>query len=253
MLIALSLPSSGSFAESTTSSQYTRFRSQSIGSVSDINDEKSSTTTEVERNEASSSTSMTLKFQPPTEKTTPHDGCVIIVDAFSTGAYISHVLYEGGYSVVSVLSADLKHLQELVSKNLTYRYSATIEFDEHEDNALEKLIDRIKATITLPILAVLAGAETGVILADLLSERLGLRTNGTYLSEARRDKYIMGETIRSAGVRAVKQMMSSNLQEIKTYIEEWNPIPFKVIMKPVNSAGSGKLSLYIYTYICIQL
>ena len=185
-------------------------------------------------------TAPTLKFRPSSTKMTPKDGCVIVVDAFSTGAYVSHVLCEGGYDVVSVLSADLRHLQELVSKNLNYKYMETIEFDENEEDALEKLVHRIKSKVTVPILSVLAGAETGVILADMLSERLGLRTNGTKLSEARRDKYVMGETIRSAGVRAVRQMMSSNLQEVKTYIEEWNPTPFKVILKPVNSAGSGK-------------
>ena len=48
----------------------------------------------------------------------------------------------------------------------------------------------------------------------------------------------MGETIRAAGVRAVKQMLSSNLQEVRNYIEQWNPTPFEVILKPVNSAGT---------------
>ena len=142
-----------------------------------------------------------------------------------------------------VLSADLKHLQDLVSKNLSYEFLATIEFDESEVDALEKLVTRIGEKVKTPVLAVVAGAETGVNLADALSERLGLRTNGVAQSEARRDKYVMGETVRAAGVRAVKQMMSSNLDEIKAYIEEWNPSPFQVILKPVNSAGSDGVTL----------
>ena len=236
----LSLFPEGSFADSKKSSQYTRFRSESVGSVGY---DTASHSIEEER-----STISDFKFQPPSNMTTPSDGCVIVVDAFSTGAYVSHVLCEAGYSIVSVLSADLKHLQALVSKNLQYKYIDTFEFDEHEDDALEKLVSRITSKISMPILAVLAGAETGVILADMISERLGLRTNGTNLSEARRDKYIMGETIRSTGVRAVKQMISSDLQEVKTYIEEWNPNPFKVIMKPVNSAGSGNKLRVIELY-----
>jgi len=45
----------------------------------------------------------------------------------------------------------------------------------------------------------MAGTETGVELADQLSELLGLRSNGTSLSEERRNKYAMGEAVRRAG------------------------------------------------------
>lgn len=38
-------------------------------------------------------------------------------------------------------------------------------------------------------------------LADVLPERLGLATNGTRHSAARRDKYEMAETLRDAGLR----------------------------------------------------
>ena len=83
----------------------------------------------------------------------------------------------------------------------------------------------------------------GVELADGLSERMGLRTNGTALSEARRNKYVMGETIRSAGVRAVKQLKASTWAEISSFLEDWKPTPFKVIVKPMDSAGSDDVTL----------
>jgi len=47
--------------------------------------------------------------------------------------------------------------------------------------------------------AVMAGAETGVELADQLSELLGLQSNGTGHSEERRNKFAMGEAVRRAG------------------------------------------------------
>lgn len=53
--------------------------------------------------------------------------------------------------------------------------------------------------LPFPILAVIPGAETGVELADQLSSRLGLRSNGTQKSIARRNKYYMGETVRETG------------------------------------------------------
>jgi biotin carboxylase len=53
----------------------------------------------------------------------------------------------------------------------------------------------------------------------------------------------MGETIRKAGVRAVKQLVSANIDEVKEYISSWNPQPFEVIVKPCNSAGSDSVTL----------
>ncbi|CAN0369390.1 unnamed protein product, partial [Laminaria digitata] len=46
-----------------------------------------------------------------------------------------------------------------------------------------------------PVIAVLAGAETGVELADRLSARMGNRNNGEDLTLARRNKYLMGEQV----------------------------------------------------------
>lgn len=65
------------------------------------------------------------------------------------------------------------------------------------------------------------GAESGVELADRISERMGLRTNGIALSEARRNKYVMGETVRRAGVRAVKQLRSAEWREIEDWCKAW--------------------------------
>ena len=100
--------------------------------------------------------------------------------------HFSHVLYQAGYSVVCVLSGDLKHLLDMVSKSLKYEFIATHIFNELDENPLDELVERILNSVSIPIKAVFAGAETGVILSDMLSEKLGLRSNGTKLSEARR-------------------------------------------------------------------
>src|SRR5262249_53292507 len=59
--------------------------------------------------------------------------------------------------------------------------------------------------------AVVAGSERGVSLADALSEALGVATNGTALSAARRDKFVMIETVRARGLRAPAQLRSATL------------------------------------------
>ena len=56
------------------------------------------------------------------------------------------------------------------------------------------MMDSIKA-LPFEVLAVIPGAETGVELADQLSHRLGVRSNGEEGSMARRNKYLMGEKV----------------------------------------------------------
>ena len=64
---------------------------------------------------------------------------------------------------------------------------------------MQEIIDQI-GDLSLFVKAVFAGAETGVELADQLSEAMNLRTNGTAHSEERRNKFAMGEAVRSAGI-----------------------------------------------------
>jgi biotin carboxylase len=53
----------------------------------------------------------------------------------------------------------------------------------------------------------------------------------------------MGEKVRAAGVRAVRQKFSRRWDEVEAFLSEWNPSPFKVIVKPMESAGSEDVTL----------
>lgn len=120
--------------------------------------------------------------------------------------------------------------------------------------------------LPFPILAVIPGAETGVELADQLSSRLGLRSNGTTQSIARRNKYYMGETVRAAGefqllvcfafseflfilfligVRAVKQEICSNVEQMVAFLEDIKDEDgnLRCVVKPVQSAGTDDVFL----------
>eukprot|EP01034_Spumella_vulgaris_P030712 gene30712-37969_t len=72
---------------------------------------------------------------------------------------------------------------------------------------------------------------------------MGLRTNGTEHSQARRNKFDMGERIRSSGIRAVKQILATSWEQAHAWLTEWNPTPFKIVVKPVESAGSDGVTL----------
>lgn len=85
--------------------------------------------------------------------------------------------------------------------------------------------------------AVVPGGEIGVELADALGESLGLPTNGTALSAARRDKYVMIETIRRAGVAAARQTLVTDEREALAWHRS---VGGRVVVKPLRSAaGNG--------------
>lgn len=169
---------------------------------------------------------------------------VIIVDVFSTACILAYLAYQAGYKVICVLSGDLKELLDMKPDGYDYTFLETFIFDAEipYETAIGRLVEDLQ-DLDVNIKAVFAGAETGVALADELSERLAVRTNGTALSEARRNKYVMGETIRATGIRAVAQLKATNWGEIEAWLQVWNPSPFKVIVKPMDSAGSDDVTL----------
>ena len=163
-----------------------------------------------------------------------------VVDPFSTGAIIASLLSAQGYRVIALYSANLEqlgNLQNLVPVGLKLTFDAVMGYTD-----VPSMLQTLRE-MQWPVIAIIAGAETGVELADMLSERMGLITNGTAKSEARRNKYVMGETIRAAGIRAVKQLRASTWHEIDAFLSEWKPDPFKAIVKPLDSAGSDDVTL----------
>mmetsp|Transcript_8770 Transcript_8770/g.13114 ORF Transcript_8770/g.13114 Transcript_8770/m.13114 type:complete len:567 (-) Transcript_8770:1551-3251(-) len=185
------------------------------------------------------------KFVSEAETVVPvSEKAVVVVDTFSTGFMLAYQAHVKGFKVICVFSADLGDLASLVPEGLDFSFFSTHTFNTQvsEETGIEMLISELNS-LSVPVVAVMAGAETGVELADELATRMGLLTNGTSLSEARRNKFIMGETVRNAGVRAVKQLIATTWGQIESFIDEWKPDPFKVIVKPNDSAGSDDVTL----------
>ena len=61
---------------------------------------------------------------------------------------------------------------------------------------IKETIDKLKK-LPFDEYVVIAGAETGVGMADRLSDALGVRTNGAESTEPRRNKYMQGEKVSS--------------------------------------------------------
>merc|ERR1712151_253410 len=84
------------------------------------------------------------------------------------------------------------------------------------------------------LVGVIVGGETGVILADELSEAFDLRSNGT-ACKGRRNKSQQQKLVRAAGLRSTREASGTVLADVRDFLET-EPMP--CIVKPTESCGS---------------
>ncbi|MEU0520240.1 ATP-grasp domain-containing protein [Streptosporangium sp. NPDC006007] len=149
----------------------------------------------------------------------------VLVDAYTTGNHLPPAFDKLGVDVIHVQSTP-ELMTSMMPPDLTL-YRAVVPYGTPEQTAA-------RLAEYQPI-CVIPGQEPGVRLADELSERLGLPTNGTELSAARRDKYEMIEALR-AKVRCADQFKSDNAQALVEWAESRGRYP--VVVKPLSSAAS---------------
>lgn len=158
----------------------------------------------------------------------------VIVDAYSTGRYLPEEFKRYGIGTVHVMSAAQipPIFQSHFNADLygeVIRPRERMGYDDIVEYHLQALHGR-------ELEFVIAGCETGVELADSLSERLGLPSNGTALSAARRDKARLSCALTSAGVRSIRQIVSDSPVEIASWKRE---AKFdQIVIKPLNSTGT---------------
>ncbi|GGK73836.1 ATP-grasp domain-containing protein [Mangrovihabitans endophyticus] len=153
--------------------------------------------------------------------------CIVVVDAYSSARRLAPLFAEAGYDCVHVQS----------DATVPAVYATSFEPDQFAANLVHggDLRATVAAVDGYAPRYVLAGMETGVEVADALSEALGLPTNGTALSAARRDKYRMIEAVKSAGLPAAAQVASDDLDEVLAWYAD---VGGRVVVKPPRSAGS---------------
>lgn len=153
---------------------------------------------------------------------------IVIVDAYSSGNLLAPLFRARGYRLVHVQSQD--PIPEI------YRPS----FQPHDfdvrflHRSVEETLGRLRGA---GIAQVLPGIEIGVELADTLSEALGTLTNGTPLSAARRDKWLMVQALEAAGVRAIPSAVARAPEEALG----WAGTRYPVVAKPRRSAGTDNV------------
>jgi ATP-grasp domain-containing protein len=155
----------------------------------------------------------------------------VLVDAYTSGNYLPPAFDALGVDVVHVQSTP-----ELMSSMLApdlRAYRANLVCLDPAGTAAE--------LAAFEPIAVLAGQEPGVPLADELAERLGLPGNAAAGSAARRDKYEMIEALRAAGVRCADQFVSDDAEEIVAWAQRRAEYP--VVVKPLCSAATDGVQI----------
>lgn len=158
--------------------------------------------------------------------------CAIVVDPYSTGVLIAPELHRRGYLTVCLqTSLDL-------APGLLHSYRPG-DFDEHIlfDGDLEALVRRLAGR---EVAFVLPGNESAVELTDLLSERLGTRGNGTRLTAARRNKFLMIERLAAAGLATARQRTVDSAAAAPEVVAD---IGWPVVAKPLDSASTDHVAI----------
>lgn len=166
--------------------------------------------------------------------------CVVVVDPISTGGSVAAAAKARGYTVVAVWNHEITHdLRMHVPPEATdLEYFAEID----ELPTIAETAAALREVVgSIQLVACIVGGESGVTLADALSEELGLRTNGSNnLPGARRNKSVQQQCVRGAGLRAVREACGTRWSDVAAFLDT-EPLP--VVVKPVESAGSDGVKL----------
>jgi biotin carboxylase len=154
--------------------------------------------------------------------------CCAVVDAHSTGRFLPAAIARYGTRCVHVSSPNPSvHLR-------TDRHGIATEVRHGGD---------IEATVAalrhLGVDHVIAGAESGVELADVLAYRLGVPGNGMRHPSARRNKHEMAEAARRAGLATARSRVSRSSTGLETWARAGGAWP--AVVKPIESAGTDNV------------
>jgi len=176
-----------------------------------------------------------MGFSRQTRALVMSSSCIAIVDPISTGATLAAEAASRGYDVVAVYSMELTpEIRAMVPVKVEYLAEV-----EEQATIKETACSLTQACGSSELVAVIVGAESGVTVADALSEELGLRTNGTALG-ARRNKSVQQKLVQASGLRAVREACGRSWSDVETFVlSESLPI----VVKPVESAGSDGVKL----------
>ena len=161
---------------------------------------------------------------------------IIVAEALSTGYnFIEDIVCRGYRAVVleckatGIMAVD----REETYKKIKYPFEIIRECDTYEETV--ELVKSYNPVIIIP------GTESGVIMANRLSESLGLPGNPTSILDSMTRKDAMHEALKRGGVRYIRGRVVSNVEEAEQFLSE-NHLE-RGVVKPLQGAGSQGLAL----------
>jgi biotin carboxylase len=173
---------------------------------------------------------------------------VVVVDPYSSGALYGEAAKALGWEIFVLHSAP----ELLPFAAASYRKRDYD--DQHEIFNKKAHWDELLPTVGLlkPDL-ILAGTDSGVIMADYLAEKLQIPHRNVFdLREARRDKFISNMVLKShPGIRSAEQVQSTEWAEIREWKENIHQ-DWPVVVKPTHgAAGENVRAVYNYEQLAL--
>jgi len=156
-----------------------------------------------------------------------------IVDPYTSGMYLAPSLRRVGCECVAVQSRP--GVPEVFRSSFHAEDFERVIVHAGDVAQTSAELARLGAT------GVIAGCESGVELADELCWALDLPSNGAEMRHARRDKGLMADAFRSAGLDAPRQRCSDRLEPLLDWVRGEAAGPW--VVKPANSSSSDGVQL----------
>jgi len=160
----------------------------------------------------------------------------VIVNPYSSGADYAPAFRAAGVEPVAVLTGPPEGVAARGWRRDDFTHVHT--YDSTDLSGLAATVAAYRPLCLVP------GAETGVELADALTERvLPGAGNVPALSQARRDKWQMAEAVRRAGVPHLRQVCTDRTDVVLDWLAETGLEGHPLVLKPPKSAGADDVHL----------
>ncbi|EGQ8312753.1 ATP-grasp domain-containing protein [Vibrio cholerae] len=155
---------------------------------------------------------------------------IVVVGGFSSGNHIAPLFSGLGFNCVHVCTEENKEHPLLKPTFNPSNYS-----ENHVLTSEAEADDFVRKMSQHRVRAVIAGCEPCVEFADKLSEKFDTPRNDFSLSQARRSKFRMHETLHKNGLKSARQILTSDIDEI---INFYKMIGGQVVLKPEASSNT---------------
>lgn len=153
---------------------------------------------------------------------------VVIVDALSTGNELATAFMRSDCDVVHIWN-------DFSRETRTHGFIETIK----NSGPVEELVSRIAK---YPVRYVIAGADSGIELADLLASNMNIvEANESKTTDWRCNKYASHQRLAEKNIRSIRQFKSSSVEALVNWAEQ--RCGFPVVVKPLNSGASDGVTV----------